>query len=128
MIPVNSIVVPERFVSACSGWYSGIDDLLYAVCSTGNLTTGTIRPLGCDSDEKWYLTLWRELSADVGRAARAARDRVIDFEELDDPSEYDEYEVYSDDAGNLEDFEDWIDNEVIPSLEDSYNLSGWERE
>ncbi len=70
--PVDSIEIPDPFVTLCSGWYGGADCLLYAVASTGGLTTGTHRPWACDSDEKWYLTLWRGFSSDIGIAVRTA--------------------------------------------------------
>jgi hypothetical protein len=104
---VNSIVIPDEFVDVCARWYSGQGDLLYAVCSTGNLTTGTIRPLGCETDEQWYLTLWRELSCDVGRAERDARDN------------------WDGDAEVLARFEKWVD-EVCERLEVEYKLEDWE--
>ena len=113
-IPVDSIVIPDRFVAVCAGWYNGMGDLLYAVSSTGNLTTGTLRPRGCDSDEQWYLTLWRELSSDVGRARSAAE------KGYNGPSD-------SEDAAVLSEFEDWVD-EQIERLEGSYRLEDWEAE
>ena len=73
-IPVDSIEIPSPFVDLCIGWYDGINDKLYAVASTGGLTLGNRRPVGCDSDEKWYLTLWRDFAVDVYRARRAAGD------------------------------------------------------
>jgi hypothetical protein len=88
--------------------------MLRAVTSTGNLTTGTIAPAGCDGDEeKWYLTIWRELSADLGHAVRMSCE-----EDLDD----NDAEALND----LGDFEDWVDGEVIPRLEDEYGLADWD--
>lgn len=81
-------------------------DMLYAVCSTGNLITGTNRPQECDSDEKWYLTLWRMLSADVYSAFRAA---------IDDHK----------DAGVLADFDNYVDD-IIERLEREYDLADWD--
>lgn len=53
------------------------------VASMGNLTLATpIRPLGCDTPEKWYLHIWRELSADVWRACKLAIDSDADYSDL----------------------------------------------
>lgn len=91
---VNSVMIPARFVTICNGWYGGSDDLLYTVYSTGNLTTGTIRPLECDTDQKWYFTLWCDLSVDVGRARHAAESQG---------------NKYAHDAVVLGEFEEWVD-------------------
>ena len=111
--PVNSIEIPSEYVEVCDGWYSGSADLLYAICSTGGLTTGTNRPLDCDTDEKWYLTLWRGLSVDVCRAKMSAR--VAESEGWDGGEDYDTF-VY---------FEDWVDA-VCERLAEEYNLTEWE--
>ncbi len=112
--PINSITIPREYVHACEGWYGGVDDLLYAVCSTGGLRTGTNRPLGCETDEQWYLNLWRNLSVDVTRARVAA---CI--------AEVEGYEGGEDHAILCE-FEDWVD-EICDSLAEEYNLEEWER-
>ncbi len=107
MIPVNSIVIPVAFKHLCATWSGGQDCMLYAVSSTGGLTTGTRLPRGCDTDEQWYLTVWRELSHDVGCTVRqASRSGCDDLQELAD-------------------FEDWVDGQVI-RLERSYGLAGWD--
>jgi hypothetical protein len=111
--PVNSIVIPARFVRACEGWHSGISDKLYAVSSTGNLTTGIIRPRGCDSDEKWYFTIWLDLSTDIGLAARAAR------QGLNGPSDAADHAV-------LVEFEAWADC-IVEQLLDEYGLEDWDQ-
>lgn len=114
--PVNSIQIPDEFVEACHGWYSSSTDLLYAVCSTGNLTTGTIRPRGCNTDEKWYLTLWRQLSSDVGYAESCARGMIGGFDEDVD---------YAADAEVFGRFEEWVDA-VCDTLCEEYGLENWE--
>jgi hypothetical protein len=112
--PVNSIKIPVRFVRACIGWEGGIDCMLRAVTSTGNLTTGTTAPAGCDGDEeKWYLTIWRELALDLGCVAHLAREG--------NNGESDEA-----DADVLTEFETWVDEVIIPRLEDEYGLADWE--
>ncbi|MHC4301004.1 MAG: hypothetical protein ACYS7Y_27330 [Planctomycetota bacterium] len=111
--PVNSIVIPYRFVEVSQGWYSGIDDMLYAVSSTGNLTTGTIRPRGCDSDEKWYFTIWCDLATDVGIAANAAS------KGYNGPSDAADFEV-------LSEFEAWADC-IVERLLDEYGLEDWDQ-
>ncbi len=104
-IPVDSIKMPVRFQRLCADWSGGVDCMLYAVSSTGGLTTGNILPRGCDSDEKWYLTIWRELSCDVGYIAR---------HQISKDSDYD----------NLVEFEAWVDEQVC-RLEESYGLADW---
>ena len=73
MIPVNSITIPSWVVALCSEWYDGIGCKLYAVASTGGLTIGNRRPRGADTPQKWYLSIWRDFSVDIGRAAHAAQ-------------------------------------------------------
>jgi hypothetical protein len=87
---IDHIEIPGEYVSLAARWYSGQDDLLYAVSSTGGLTTGGQRPSyqGDDrnwlsmTDEEWYLSLWVGLSSDVHFAIKAARKRP--HEDLDD--------------------------------------------
>ena len=118
MIPIDSIVIPERFVTICADWYGGQGCMLYAVCSTGNLTTGSIRPRNDDgewaSDEEWYYSLWCGLSADVAYARKMACPSNIARANGDDDSDY----------VTLTEFEAWIDDEVLPGLEASYGLEG----
>jgi len=111
--PVDSIVIPGRFVHACVGWTGGVDCMLYAVTSTGNLTTGTDCPAGCDGDEeKWYLHIWRELSADLGVVVGMAREG--------NNGESDEA-----DATVLAEFEYWVDA-IVARLEVEYDLADWD--
>ena len=111
--PVDSIVIPARFVHSCVGWEGGMDCMLRAVTSTGNLTTGTISPAGCAGDEeKWYLTIWRELSVDLGDAVIMARKGCN--------GESDEF-----DAEALAEFECWVDN-IVARLEEEYDLAEWD--
>ncbi len=105
---VNSIEIPNRFVRACIGWEGGMDCMLRAVTSTGNLTIGTIRPMGCITDEKWYLHLWRELSCDLSSAVLLADDSDN-----------------GDDATLLAEFEEWVED-IVGRLEVEYNLVSWE--
>jgi len=130
-IPVDSIEIPERFVAVAGGWYNGMGCMLYAVSSTGGLTIGTIRPRGCDTDEKWYYSIWRDLSVDVMSARRAAESACNDYDEdYDDCSEFDElradYEAQlRADYEALRDFEDWVD-EQCERLCKSYGLEDWD--
>ncbi len=110
--PINSITIPAEYVDACDGWYSGIGDLLYAVCSTGGLTTGTNRPLGCETDEQWYLTLWRNLSVDIMSARQASAEAAI--------GEGGEDHIV------LGEFEDWVDA-ICHRLAEEYGLEARER-
>lgn len=112
-IPIDSIVIPDRFVDLCIGWYDGVNDKLYAVASTGGLSLGNIRPQGCDSDEKWYLTIWRDLAVGVYQARRAAGD-----DQCFPPDGHEDLEV-------LIEFEEWVD-EQVDQLSASYGLEEWE--
>jgi len=100
--PVNSIVIPERFVAVCADWHGGQGCMLYAIASTGGLTTGTIRPAGC-SDMEWYYTLWCDLAFDVGFAVRAAH-------------------TVCGDLSDLNDFEDWVDA-IVDRLTEEYGIN-----
>lgn len=111
-VPIDSIEIPIEFVALCSGWAGGMDCMLRAVESTGGLTLGTIRPEGCDTDEKWYLVLWRNLAADVFRTR-------LDSEKGDAGCE--DHEDYKD----LCQFEFWVD-EQVERLEESYRLEDWD--
>ena len=127
-ISVNSITIPPQFVAICTDWYGGQDCMLYAVCSTGGLTTGTNCPVidytnELDRKRKHYLTIWRGLSADVGYAERLAHTMLersrTDCDGCDDES-------YDKDWLTLSEFEEWIDDTVIPALDKSYGLEDWE--
>ena len=104
-VPIDSIVMPVRFVDLCEGWAGNINCMLRAVSSTGGLTLGNRRPMGCDTDEKWYLTIWRNLAADVyhTRCACLGPGRSA-----------------------LSKFEFWVDDQV-ELLEESYGLSDWDQ-
>lgn len=104
--PVNSVKIPPEYVAVCEGWQSSISDLLYAVSSTGGLTLGHRQPVECDTEEQWYLTLWRDLSCDINRAVDAAG------------IEHDDYTM-------LVAFENWVD-EVAERLAIEYGLENWE--
>jgi hypothetical protein len=123
MIPIDSIEIPCEFYDVCTRWYDGIGDKLYAICSTGGLTLGNRRPPGCDSDEKWYYSIWCDLSADVGRAVRAAKMGLNACDE-DDGGDGEGHDA---DYPVLADFEDWVDAQ-IQELADSYGLEDWDGE
>lgn len=114
MTPVNSIELPARFVELCCDWYDGSGSMLYAVASTGGLTTGTICPVTDydDRDRKWYYQLWVDLSVDVMYARRAAQKASLDNADHDD---------YLD----LVDFEDYADS-VVERLCEEYGLDDYE--
>ena len=111
-IPVDSILIPADYIDLCEGWHGGQSCSLYAVSSTSGLTLGTLRPEGCDTEEKWYLTLWRELSSDVDFASRRACINRGIFKAHEDLPELAEFAI-------------WIDEQVI-RLEESYGLSDWD--
>jgi hypothetical protein len=123
MIPVDSIEIPHEFYDVCTRWYDGVGDMLYAICSTGGLMLGNRRPLGCDTDEKWYYSLWCDLSADVGRARRAAEKGYNAHHESDGGDGY----GHDADYPVLVDFEEWADAQV-EALAVSYGLEDWDGE
>ena len=116
--PVNSIVIPERFVNLCGQWHGSMGDLLYAVASTGNLTTGDRRPMGCDSEEEWYLVLWERLTNDVGHAAHCAKRGHNAADLGGDGSGHDR------DYPLLVEFETYAD-EITKRLSTEYGLDEW---
>lgn len=138
-VVVDSIAIPGPFVRVASNWYNGMGDMLYAVCSTGGLTTGTNCPVtdftdSDDRDQKWYYSIWLDLASDVGsardscfRALEQARARYDDLDgctEEEVQERCDEYNDLSADYDVLTDFEEWAENQVdtiehgYPVLED----------
>jgi hypothetical protein len=114
IMQINHIAIPPQFVAIAGDWYGGQSCMLYAVSSTGGLTTGTNRPYDEDTDypatdEKWYYDLWVELSSDVGYAAKCAEKGCNGSCDRDD-------------AVELRKFEDWIDNNILPRLEREYGI------
>jgi hypothetical protein len=107
MIPIDSIVVPDPIIRLCAGHYSGQGCMLYAVSSVAGCRIGGRRPRGCDSKEKWYLSIWRDFASDLGFAA--GRHRRGDGEGVDE----------------LERAEEWAD-EVCADLAKSYDLEDWD--
>ena len=99
--PVNSIEIPPEYRALCPEWHGGQSCLLYAIASTGGLTLGNRRPIGCDTEEKWYLQLWQELSADITYAMR-------------DGFGHEDYDI-------LVGFEEWS-NKIVEQLAKEYDL------
>ncbi len=129
---INTIKIRPEFIDVAGRWYDGDGDLLYAVSSTGGLTTDINCPVTDydgleDRDAKWYYSLWLNLSVDVGRAARAAGKAVdagTEFIEYDE----DEYREVCADYSTLNEFEAWVDS-VLEKLEAEYPaLSEWSGE
>ena len=108
--PVNSIQIPPEYVKLCRDWHDGQFSMFYAVTSTGNFTTGRIRPRDCDTDEQWYLKLWRDLNCEAYRNSRVAC-RVKGS--------------LHDDAETLIAFEEWT-ADTLDRLTVEYGLEGWE--
>ncbi len=77
MIPIDSIEIPCDIQELCTNWAGDMGCKLRAVSSTGGLTLGSIRPKGCDTDEKWYLTIWREFASDLGHNARVGNSHEL---------------------------------------------------
>ncbi len=117
--PVDSIVIPKHFVDICDNWYNDEDedDLIYAVSSTGNLTTGNRRPSGCDSEEKWYVFLWSKLANNVECAVRDAK-QGFNVAANGDGGDGDGHDV---DYSLLVEFETYV-NEIVDRLSVEYGL------
>lgn len=81
-IPVNSIVIPESFVDLCKVWAGGDDCLLYAIASTGNLTTGTLRLGDYYCDEQCYYALWLDFLTNVVSVRKLAGEDHADHIDL----------------------------------------------
>ena len=112
-IPVNSIMISSHYRRICSNWNSGLNCMMYAISSTGGLTTGTTCPISNYTDQedrnrKWYYLIWCELASDVGYAARLAGEDHEDYAEL-------------------KDFQGWAD-EQVERLYESYGLEDWDDE
>jgi hypothetical protein len=100
--------------------------MLYAVCSTGGLTTGTICRVRDyedrdDRNRKWYYSIWCDLSADVMRARRAA-EKGYNYRAGDDPGDG---EGHDEDYPVLAEFEDWVDS-ICDDLRCDYDLDDWD--
>lgn len=104
---VNSIQIPYEFVELCGEWHGGQSCMLYAVCSTGNLTLGNRRPLGCDTDEKWYVHIWECLDSDLSITIRQAKGRRG--------------------VTKLREFGEYVEG-IVKQLRAEYGLEDWERE
>ena len=107
---IDSIEIPAEFRLLCSDWAGGLDCMLRAIASTGGLTLGNMRPEGCDTPEKWYLHLWRDLSSDICHTLHQARRPDC---------------ATADDIQALGEFELWV-NYQVARLELAYNLADWD--
>jgi hypothetical protein len=107
MIQVNSIKVPCDIQELCADWAGGMGCMLRAVSSTGGLTMGTLRPEGCDTEEKWYLTIWRELASDLDYNARMA------------------FKGGEEDYAALACAEAWADD-ICDQIAEAYGLEDWD--
>lgn len=103
------IDIPYEFIELCEQWHFGQGCLLYAVASSGGLYLGNRRPTGCDTDEKWYLRLWLDLSADLSAAARVAKRASGEI------------------PPDMQDFEEFV-SKTIERLREEYGLQDWEGE
>lgn len=126
VIPVNSIEIPDRFVEVAECWHGGQGCMLYAISSTGGLTTGTNCPvLDYDDDadrmQKWYYTIWCDLIADVAGARRAA-EKGYNAADEDDGGDGEGHDA---DYPVLVEFEEWVDMQV-GRLCEAYGLEDWE--
>ncbi len=102
-IPINSILIPERFITLCENFHNGVNCMLYMVASFGDLTIGTDLLVGYDTAEQAYLGIWRDLAYDVSRMV-----------------------CIHGDCETLAEFEVWVDY-TVELLEWSYGLKDWKR-
>jgi len=105
MIPVDSIRIPCDIQELCEGWADGANCKLH---TTRSLTLGSIRPKCCDTEEKWYLTIWREFANALDYDARLAR------------------KSGSEDYPKLACAKAWVDD-ICDELAESYGLEDWDR-
>lgn len=93
--PINGIEMPSEYVTLSMYWHAGQDDILYAVCSSGNLLTGTHRPRDEDgnpmSDEAWYLSLWDDLDCSLRRLVRTLEAHKSTDDDLDSLKSFQAY-------------------------------------
>ena len=80
---INSIQVPEEFIDLCNPWHSGQDSMMYAIASTGNLTTGDVRPYDAYedrhyTDEEWYVNLFVQLEVEICQLLKLSSPAVDD--------------------------------------------------
>ena len=111
MITIDSVQIPCEFVDVASRWYDGQNDMLYAVCSTGNLTLGSLS----DYTIQAYFDIWCALSVDIGHARKAANTMLNAYDGETD-SEY--YELL-DDYNTLAEFEEFADK-IIENISENY--------
>ena len=95
---VNSIQIPAEYVELCEHWHGGQNCMLYAVCSTGNLITGSLMPQDCETDEQWYIHIWNALSADLSATLRQARKRTDDADIAADIPTLEAFAAYVDET------------------------------
>ncbi len=54
--------LPEGAWEIAEGWHGGQSSMLYAILSTGDLTTGSIRPSTYDENNELGLPIWRQMT------------------------------------------------------------------
>lgn len=105
--PVNGIQIPKEFVVLAKGWYDGVNCLLYAIASTGNLTLGNRRPQSHWTDEMWYLSLWDGLDVTLMQ--------IINALEKNDGKDHEDYPM-------LKQFQEYAEK-ISDRLRDEYDLN-----
>lgn len=70
IMTLQQIEIPPEYIDLCREWHGGLDCMLYAIASTGDLSLGDIRPINDDTgqpmtDPEWHLHLWECLECDV---------------------------------------------------------------
>lgn len=105
---INSIQIPEEFIDLCNPWHSGQDSMMYAIASTGNLTTGEVRPYDAFddrhyTDEEWYVNLFVSLEIEIYQLLKL-NSSTVDEQRAD-----------------LEEFQKWVEN-IVEKLTHEYNL------
>jgi hypothetical protein len=122
-IAIDSVEIPERFVTLASRWYGGQGDMLYAVCSTGGLTTGDRRPVydgRIVSDEVWYWLLWSEL-VDCIESARESCAMLLEHSDRTGGDGYDNLDA---DMQALDEFADFADG-IAQAIYEDYDVDCW---
>ncbi len=65
----DGLELPGHIVEVAERWHGGQSSMLYAICSTGGIKRGSVRPERTMSDGEWMLSLLDEASSELRDAA-----------------------------------------------------------
>ena len=94
MSTLKEIRIPDEYLAFASQWYSGQDDMMYALASTGDIGLGSIRPRDDDgapmSDHAWHVYLWECLECDV-RSCRYGMNQSYGDDDYDTANNFEDF-------------------------------------